>query len=165
MLRNTKLSKLSVEDLKAENEEVYNSILELGQKTRDTEVQDLKNENQKLKDEAKIRQTAHKLGIFDKADEVIGKKLSLADSLSLLVDESLKASADSNELSGTFEKTAPPAAGAGSEDSDVSVKTQEQAYDYVKKTYDLKNKKEIIRRARREFPNIFMSTFSRGEKN
>ena len=154
----------TLENLKELNIDLYNQVFALGQESKNDEISALKAENQKLKDEAEIRKNAFKLGLVEEGEKLISENKSVSEALSSLIQKSIekpKEQQASNELKGIFEKTAPDAAGAGSE-GDVTIDTKEKAITFIKKTKNPKTNAEAVRMARQEYPQLFVGHILKG---
>ena len=148
----------SVEDLKAENPALYESMLALGRTERDTEVVKLTAEVATLKRQSLIQSAAAKMGLITIGEELLKKDASLEEALTVLSEAKQEnSSGDSNnlKLKGILEQTAPQAAGQDSsgDHSVDKVDTVEKAYKAV--TKEGMSKRDVAMAARKQFPEIF----------
>lgn len=147
------IKNITVEDLQKDNIELYNTIFKLGE---DSVKSECLNTLHILREGIKLNQTEY-------AEKCISENKTLEESISLMT----AANKVIEENKKNFYNSAPVAAGAGSVVETPEIVDQKQAIDFVAKKYNLTNKVEIIKKARREFPNLFVSTFlkSKEEKN
>lgn len=160
---NKGINKASMEDVKTENPALYNEIFEAGKTSTLKEVETLKAENAKLKDQQTILAKAQALGLFDEGQKMVAEGKSLTEALTSLID--LKAADKSTpNLKGVLESTAPEAVGSGSEGDEMKdkVETVEQALKVVNAEKPNLTRKEAMKQARRQFPDVFVNLANGG---
>lgn len=147
----------SVDELKAENPSLYESVLSLGRSEKDEEIKTLQTQIDTLKREAVIRKSALAMGLTSKGEELIAKGASFEEALVELSSTPKpveKVEDKSNELKGVLEKTAPKAAGQDSIEDKKEIKTQEDAIKACMTDFNI-GRKDAIRKARREYSHLF----------
>lgn len=166
-----KLKDATLADVQAERKDLYDEIYSEGEnssnKDKDEQIAGLtkqvaelqKEKVERLEKDANeklIRDSAKKLGVSDKGEELIANGTPVQEALTTLINEANKAQGD---LQGAFERTAPPAAGdPTSSELDLSEpKTQTEARDFCMKKYGCTSKKDAWRHARNDFPALFGS--------
>jgi len=161
-----KLKDATLEDIRAEQPEVFSAILALGKQHSDEELTaknaELQAENKDLKAQmeaadveearkAKIREVGTKLGASAKAEELVAAGKSVEEATSELIDVASQQRASTVEA---FEQTAPETAGDASGDSgEVEVKTFADAVEMIRRR-DGSNKATAIRKAAEEFSHL-----------
>lgn len=148
---------MTAESLKEENSALYDEIFALGQNSAATDITILKAENTKLKEQATIREKSYKMGLFSEGEKMIAEGVSLSDALSKLIDLQSAGVKETNDLKGIFQKTAPKAAGQGTEADSTVVKTQEQAKAAVKAQNSELKGAALVKAARRAYPQVFVT--------
>lgn len=156
------LKDAKIEDIKTINESLYTEIFNLGVESKKIEIDEL---NSKISKESTIRKQAVVLGVdLAIAENIITENKSLEDSLISLIAESKKEKLSSTLIDPllplTFEKTAPPIAGSGSE-GDVTIDTIEKATAACEKKYSCKTQGDAVKHARRDYPNLFIGYMNR----
>jgi ClpP class serine protease len=155
MLGGKKVKDVTVEELKTENPEVYQSIVDIGKEEVKKELEEttrVEKENQEKV--TKIRNFAAKLNQLELAETLISEGKSVTDAFESLANA---AKANETKLETAFEQTAPASAGNAGQDmgAEDEPKNKQQAMEFVRKRDDC-SKAEAWKKARREFTSLFI---------
>lgn len=152
-----KVKEATVADLKEENVDLYNAVIEEGKVIAQEEISGLKTQllaiaERKAEDE-KIRQFASKLGLDAEGEQLVKEGKSSSEALESLLN---KAAESKQNLKDAFEATAPKSAGGASSDelANSEPQNQDQAMKFCMKKYNC-SKAEAWKYARRDFIQFF----------
>lgn len=138
--------------------ELYAEVFNLGKSNgiafQVSAIEELKKENSLLKKNEKILSMGKKLNKITFSESLINSEKSMEDCLTELIEAPEDKPAAAGIAAEVFLSTAPPAAGQG--ETEIDVTDQDQAKAFVAKKYSLTKRSEITQRARRDFPSLFV---------
>lgn len=149
-----KLSDATVEDIKAENPNAYQSIINLGKEEVKKELEEqAKLVEEKQKKALTIRTFAAQIGQTELAEKLISEDKSVVEAFETLAST---AKVQETKLTEAFETTAPVSAGSAGQDigSEDEPKNMQQAMEFIRKRDDC-SKAEAWKKARKEFVQFF----------
>jgi signal peptide peptidase SppA len=147
-----KLKDASLDELKAERSDLVAAIQAEVKAEISAELEALKARNEQA---SKIRKLAANLNKHAEGEALISEGKSVEDAALSLTEASQEERKEKQEI---FYKSAPAASGScseGSKEDLLEPQTMQEAFEYVKKTQDVKSKSATWKAARKEFPHIF----------
>lgn len=159
---------LTAESLQSEHPEVYAQVLAAGElagkKTMETQMTEMTSrlatvteENTKLKNDQKIRDSAAKMNLPVYGEQLITEGKSVEEALTSLISKLHSEGPENNELGSVLRQTASAPAGQASTGDSVKPKTYEEAKAAVKLLKpDLKGS-ALAREVRRTFPDLIVT--------
>lgn len=166
---------MTAAQVKEKHPELYASIVALGMEndpnakvlqervtTQEVEILKLKTELSSSEREMKIFKFAAKQNKAHLISSLVTSGKQIEDVYEEIVSAKMQ---ESGTYSSTlFRNTAPSVAGSGSDSDtpiDPEIKTKTQAEDHVRAKYNLTSQKDVVLKARREFPALYIPTFGK----